>query len=91
MNIIIPLVSFCVDMLVCAAALQAARRKGRTPFGWGIATFFFPPTLLLLELLSGRPSKTETSNLVLEWVASLLMIAFVASFAAQLLMVLATQ
>ena len=58
--------------LACAAARQAARRKGRT-LAWGMAAFFCPPLLLLLELLPpvADPAPAVRSNLVLEWVGSL--------------------
>ena len=53
--------------LACAAAHQAARRKGRT-LAWQFAAFAFPPLLLLLELLpaADRPPAGVPSNPALE-------------------------
>jgi hypothetical protein len=60
--------------LACAAARQAARRKGRT-LACGFWAFWFPPLLLLLELLpTSDPPPAVASNLVLEWVASLVVL-----------------
>jgi hypothetical protein len=57
--------------LACAAGRQASRRKGRTP-AWGFACLFFPPALLLLQMLPTYPGSAtaNASNLVLEWVGS---------------------
>ena len=70
-------IGIVVVFLACAAARQAARRKGRSP-AWGFGAFVFPPLLLLLELLStsNPPPAPVASNLVLEWVASLVVLAF---------------
>jgi hypothetical protein len=78
-------VGLIVACLACAAARQAARRKGRT-LAWGFAAFFFPPSLLLLELLSTNtpPPTAAVSNLVLEWVASLTVLVAVVAVAVQL-------
>ena len=68
-----------------AAARQAARRKGRT-LVWSVAAFFFPPTLLRLELLpsTNHPPTAVASNLVLEWVGSLTVVAAVVVTVVQL-------
>lgn len=78
-------VGLIVACLACAAARQAARRKGRT-LAWGVAAFFFPPSLLILELLStNNPAPAGiVSNLVLEWVASLAVLGVAILIAIQL-------
>ena len=65
-------VGVAVVALACAAARQAARRKGRT-LAWGMAALCCPPVLLLLELLPpvADPAPAVRSNLVLEWAGSL--------------------
>ena len=64
------ILGFAIVAIVVAASRQAARRKGRT-LAWGFAAIVFPPSLLVLEMLSTVSDETKQSNMVLEWVGSI--------------------
>lgn len=73
-------VNIAVLVLACAGALQAARRKGRTG-NWAFLALILPFMLLVLELLPTRPGPApKTSNLVLEWVASIVILLWTIAF-----------
>ena len=48
-------VSFIIWILIIAWTAAIARRKGRSPFGWGLLAFFF--SLIALIVIALMPSR----------------------------------
>lgn len=53
--------AFIVSTVCAHAAANFARKQGRNPAGWAVATFFLPALLLLLMKVDGE-SQADGSN-----------------------------
>ena len=54
-------IALALTFALVATARWVARRRGRDPFAWGLASALFPPALLLLPALPRRGQAAQPS------------------------------